>query len=154
MAIVYPGSDYDSFRPFSERDHVSFVGRTGFMELALRAQVPILPVATAGAQEQYVVLTRGEKLAELLDLKRRIRSNVAPLGFSVPWGFGPTILPYFPLPTQITTAFLPPMSWPDLGPEAADDPVILRRCGDEVEAALQARLDSLTLGRVPWLGQP
>ena len=77
---------------------------------------------------------------------------MAPIGFSIPWGFGPTYLPYIPLPTQITTAFLPPISWPDLGPEAAADPAVVRRCCDEVEAALQARLDALTLGRVPWLG--
>ncbi|MBI5478405.1 MAG: 1-acyl-sn-glycerol-3-phosphate acyltransferase [Deltaproteobacteria bacterium] len=150
LAIVYPGSDFDSFRPFAERDRVVLAGRTGFIELALREQVPIVPVVTAGAQEQYVVLTRGEGLARLLDMKRRLRSNVFPLGFSFPWGFGPTLLPYVPLPTQITTAFLPPMAWPDLGPEAA----AVRRCYDEVEAALQARLDALTLGRVPWLGQP
>jgi 1-acyl-sn-glycerol-3-phosphate acyltransferase len=153
LVIVYPGSDFDSFRTFADRDRVVFRGRTGFVELALRAQVPIVPVVTAGAQEQYVVLTTGEKLAHLVDLKRRLRSNVAPIGFSVPWGFGPAFLPYVPLPAQITTAFLPPISWPDLGPEAADDPAVVGRCRDEVEAALQARLDSLTLGRVPWLGQ-
>jgi 1-acyl-sn-glycerol-3-phosphate acyltransferase len=152
LVIVYPGSDFDSFRPFAERDRVVLADRTGFIELALRAQVPIIPVATAGAQEQYVVFTRGEGLARLLDMKRRLRSNVFPVGFSLPWGLGPTLLPYVPLPTQVTTAFLPPITWPDLGPEAADDPAVVRRCYDEVETALQARLDALTIGRVPWLG--
>jgi len=154
MVIVYPGSDFDSFRPFAERDRVVLAERTGFIELALRARVPILPVVTAGAQEQYVVLTRGEGLARLLDLKRRLRSNVLPIGLSIPWGLAPTLLPYVPLPTQITTAFLPAMAWPDLGPAAADDPAAIKRCYYEVEAVMQARLDALTLGRVPWVGQP
>ena len=38
--------------------------------------------------------------------------------------------------------------------EAADDAAAVRRCYDEVEAVLQARLDALTLGRIPWVGQP
>jgi len=153
LAIVYPGSDYDSFRPFGERNRVVLAGRTGFLELALRTQVPVLPVVTAGAQEQYVVLTRGEGLARALGLKRRLRSNVLPIAFSLPWGVGPALPPYVPLPTQITTAFLPAMTWPDLGPEAADDPVAVRRCYDEVERTMQARLDELTRGRIPWIGR-
>jgi 1-acyl-sn-glycerol-3-phosphate acyltransferase len=153
LAIVYPGSDFDSFRPFAERDRVVLAGRTGFVELALREQVPIIPVVTAGAQEQYVVLTRGEGLARAVRFKERMRSNVLPISLSLPWGLAPALLPYFPLPTQISTAFLPPVSWPDLGPEAADDPAVVRRCYDEVEALLQTKLDALTLGRIPWLGQ-
>jgi 1-acyl-sn-glycerol-3-phosphate acyltransferase len=154
LAIVYPGSDYDSFRPFSERNRVVLAGRTGFVSLALRAQVPIIPVVTAGAQEQWIVLTRGEELARALGLKERLRTNVFPIALSFPWGLTSGYLPYLPLPTQITTAFLPPMRWPDLGPEAADDDEVLQRCYAEVETLMQAKMDELTRGRVPLLGQP
>jgi len=152
LVIVFPGSDYDAFRPFSERNRIVLAGRTGFVKLALRAKVPIIPVVTAGAQEQFFVLTRGEGLASLLGLKRRLRSNVLPIALSFPWGLAPALLPHIPLPVQVSTAFLPAMTWPDLGKDAAEDPAAVERCYREVEAVMQARLDALTLGRIPFVG--
>ena len=32
------------------------------------------------------------------------------------------------------------------------DPEVLRRCYSEVEASMQARMDDLSRGRLPWLG--
>ncbi|HEY3353021.1 MAG TPA: 1-acyl-sn-glycerol-3-phosphate acyltransferase [Polyangia bacterium] len=151
LALVYPGSDYDAFRPFAERDRVVLGGRTGFLKLALRTGVPIVPVVTAGAQEQFVVLTRGEGLARALAMPRWLRSKVCPIGLSLPWGLTSSFLPYLPLPTQITTAFCPPMRFDD-PPAAADDPHVLARCYAAIEAVMQAKLDELTAGRVPFLG--
>ena len=148
LAAVYPGSDWDSLRPFSERNRVVFGGRTGFIRLALREQVPIVPIVTSGAQEQFIVLTRGEGLARLLRLRERVRSNVFPVGLSVPWGLAPSFLPYLPLPTAIDQVFLPPIRWPHLGPEAADDPDTVRGCYDDVVSAMQVAMDDLGRGRV------
>ena len=153
LALVYPGSDFDSFRPFSQRDRVVLAGRTGFVQLALRQQVPVIPVVTAGAHEAYVVLTRGEGIARLLQLKERLRTNAFPIVLSFPWGLTTGYLPYLPLPTPITTSFLPPIRWDHLGPEAADDEETVQRCYREVEAALQTELSRLYRGRVPWLGR-
>lgn len=152
IALVYPGSDYDSFRPFAERNKVVLAERTGFVKLALRTGAPIAPVVTAGAQEQYIVLTRGEPLANLVGLKQIMRSNVFPIALMVPWGIGVAYVPYLPLPAQITMRFLPPLSWPELGPEAAHDETVVKRCYDEVVATMQAAMDDLTRDRVPWLG--
>jgi 1-acyl-sn-glycerol-3-phosphate acyltransferase len=152
MLLVFPGGELDAFRPFSQRNRVRLAGRTGFVRLALREQVPILPVVTAGAHEQFVVLSSGERLARALGLPRRLRTGVLPLALSLPWGLTSGYLPYLPLPTQITTAFCAPLRWPDLGPEAADDVATVRRCYEQVEAVMQAKLDELTAGRVPWLG--
>lgn len=148
LAAVYPGSDWDSLRPFRERNRVVMDGRFGFVRLALRAQVPIVPIVTSGAQEQFIVLTRGLPIARALRLRERIRSNVFPIGLSLPWGVAPSFLPYLPLPTAIDQAFLPPMRWPELGPEAADDPDVVRRCHAEVVAAMQAAMDDLGRGRL------
>ena len=98
------------------------------------------------------MLTRGEGLARALDLPRRARLYVFPIVFSFPWGVTSALLPYIPLPTQITTAFCPPLRWPALGPEAADDPAVVERCYREVETVMQARLDELAEGRIPILG--
>jgi 1-acyl-sn-glycerol-3-phosphate acyltransferase len=152
IAAAYPGSDWDSLRPFSQRNRIFFGGRYGFIRLALREQVPLVPVVTAGAQEMFIILTRGERIARALGMRERLKSNVFPIGFSLPWGIGPSFLPYFPLPTPIITSFMQPFRWPDLGPDAADDPAIVRRCHDEVLSVMQARMDALTRDRIPWIG--
>jgi 1-acyl-sn-glycerol-3-phosphate acyltransferase len=153
IAAVFPGSDWDVFRPFADRDRVVLGGRTGFVKVALRERVPLVPVVTTGAHEQFVVLARGESIAQALGLRGRIKSNVFPIVFALPWGITSGFLPYLPLPTPVVTDFLPPMTWPDLPAGAEDDPAVVQRCYDEVVAAMQARMDLRARGRIPWLGQ-
>lgn len=147
LALVYPGSDFDSFRPWGERNKVVLANRTGFIRLVLETGVPIIPAVTVGAQEAFVVLTRGEALARLFRLKRLVRSNVAPIALALPWGLMPGNLPYVPLPTKMVTRFGPPLRFDHLGPEAARDPAIVRRCYEEVERVMQRMLDELAAER-------
>jgi 1-acyl-sn-glycerol-3-phosphate acyltransferase len=149
LVLVYPGSDFDSGRPWRDRHRIVLAGRRGFVRLALTAGVPVVPVVTAGAQEAFVVLPGGPRIARWTGLDRRARVNTAPLALSLPWGLAPAWLPYVPLPTRITQAFLPPLRWDRLGPEAARDQAVVDRCYAEIEAALQTKLDALTAGRRP-----
>ena len=152
--VVYPGSDMDTFRPFRDRNRVVLAGRTGFIKLALREGVPIVPVVTAGTHEQMIVLARGDRLAKLLRAHAWARTEVLPLILAVPWGLMIGFVPYLPLPTQTTVSFLPAMTWPGLGPESADQPEVVARCYHEVEVAMQAELDRITRGRRFLRGQP
>lgn len=147
LVLVYPGSDLDSFRPWSERHRVVLGNRTGFVRLALENRVPIVPVVTAGAQEAFYVLTRGEGIARALGLKKRLRTEVFPIALSLPWGVAPATLPYIPLPTKMVTRFGPPIRFDHLPPEAASDPAVVSRCYEEVHAAMQGMLDALTAQR-------
>ncbi len=151
LVLVYPGSDYDAFRAFEDRDKVFLGGRVGFLQLAVRAQVPIVPVVSVGTHEQFIVLTRGDAIARRLNLHRWARTDVFPIALTVPWGVVPAFVPYLPLPAQTTIAFGPPLKW-DVGPEAADDGEFLARAYEEVRATMQAMLDRLMVGRTPWLG--
>ncbi|MGE5185421.1 MAG: lysophospholipid acyltransferase family protein [Acidobacteriota bacterium] len=151
--LVYPGSDLDTFRTFRDRGKIVLGGRTGFLSLALREQVPIVPVVSAGTHEQFIVLARGDKLSRLLHAHRWTRAEVLPIVLSIPWGITSGFFPYLPLPAQTTLSFLTPLRWPELGPEAAGDPLALARCYHDVETAMQAELDRLSVGRRPWLGQ-
>ena len=102
--LVFPGGDLENMRPFSERQRVSFSGRSGFARLALRAGVPIIPVVSAGAHETLVVLSRGRFIADLLHLQT-LRVKTVPVALNLPWGLvaGPgAALPFFPLPARIT----------------------------------------------------
>jgi len=152
--LVYPGSDLDTFRPFKDRNKIVLGGRKGFIKLALRERVPIIPVVSAGNHEQLIVLLRGDRLAHLLHAHRWARTEVLPIALALPWGLTSGFLPYLPLPAQTTLAFLPPLSWPELGPSDADDPVVLEGCYRQVESAMQATLDRLARGRRFLRGQP
>ena len=154
LVLVYPGSDFDSFRPFWERQRIVLAGRTGFVRLALHARVPVVPVVGAGGQEQFVALTRGEALAKALDLPRRLRTKAFPLAVSVPWGLTSAWLPYVPLPAQLTVSFLPALRWDRLPAGSDRDPETVQACYREMESVMQAELDRLHRGRVPWLGRP
>jgi 1-acyl-sn-glycerol-3-phosphate acyltransferase len=150
--LVYPGSDWDAFRPYTDRNKVVLAGRKGFLRLALREQVPIVPVVSAGSHAQFIVITRGDRLGRLIGVHRFARTDVLPIVFSLPWGITSGFLPYLPLPTQITVGFGEPIRWPDLGPAAADDPEILARCYAEVEGQMQALLDRLVARRASKSG--
>src|SRR5271166_5098190 len=66
ILIDYPGGDYEVFRPWWERNRIEFGGRLGFVRLALRTQVPLVPAVSVGAHETLIVLARGERVAKLL----------------------------------------------------------------------------------------
>ena len=42
--LVYPGGQYDMFRHHSQRYKINFAGNNGFVKLALKQEVPIIPV--------------------------------------------------------------------------------------------------------------
>lgn len=147
LVLVYPGSDLDTFRPFSARGRVVLGGRKGFLRLALRERVPIVPVVSAGTHEQLIVLTRGDRLARLVHAHRWGRTDVLPIVLALPWGLTFGFVPYLPLPAQTTIRFGAPIRWPELGPAAADDPTALARCYRQVEGRMQAMLDRLEEGR-------
>jgi 1-acyl-sn-glycerol-3-phosphate acyltransferase len=140
--LVYPGGDWEACRPFSHRHRIEFHGHSGFIRLALRRQVPVVPVVSHGSHESLIILTRGERLARLLQL-HRLRVNVFPIVVGFPFGVASIAVPFVPLPTQVTVEVLPPLDWSHFGPAAADDPAVVRRCYDEITGLMQGELDSL-----------
>jgi 1-acyl-sn-glycerol-3-phosphate acyltransferase len=140
--IVYPGGDEDDYRPWTERHRVDLHGRTGFVRLALRHGVPVIPLVAHGSHDAIIVLTRGEALARALRLDR-LRVNVLPIVAGPPWGIAPVQLPTWPLPTKVTARVCEPIDWSHLGPEAAEDPDVVRHCYEEILGRMQANLDEL-----------
>jgi 1-acyl-sn-glycerol-3-phosphate acyltransferase len=108
--LVYPGGDYETFRPSWESEEVDFDGRRGFIRLALEEDVPIVPVVSIGGQETALFLTRGQRAVHLLGLDRLFRLKVLPVAIAPPFGITVLDLPgRVPLPAKITVQVLEPL---------------------------------------------
>ncbi|MBW2277901.1 MAG: acyltransferase family protein [Deltaproteobacteria bacterium] len=148
--LVYPGGDQEAFRPFTERHQIVLAGRKGFVKLALQAGVPIVPLVSVGLHESFIVLSRGDRVAEKLGLKKLLRTDVMPIGLGLPWGLFPAFFPFLPAPTHVDMRFLDPI---ELDGDPEDD-AALAEGYDRVESAMQEAMDDLSRDRVPWLGRP
>jgi hypothetical protein len=56
METSLPGGEVDSLRPWAQRDCANLAGCKGFVKMAIRAGVPIVPIATAGGADAMPVL--------------------------------------------------------------------------------------------------
>jgi 1-acyl-sn-glycerol-3-phosphate acyltransferase len=149
VTIVFPGGDYDSFRPTLEQNVIDFAGRTGYIRTALQAGVPIVPVVSIGGQEQQLFLWRGELLAKWLRLERFMRTDYMPVGLGFPFGLTFAFPPNLPLPTKIVTQVLEPI---DLVAEFGAEPDIAE-VDEEIRRRMQVALDELAKQRrFPVLG--
>lgn len=148
VTIVFPGGDYDCFRPTSEATTVDFGGRVGYVRTAWRAGVPIVPVVSIGGQEAQMFLSRGQWIGRRAPWRKLIRSDLFPVAFGFPFGFAPA--PFnLPLPTKITTHVLEPI---DVEAEFGPDPDLVE-VDREVRSRMQAALDELARQRrFPVLG--
>jgi len=146
--LVYPGGDYEVFRPSWQRHDVDFGGRMGYVKLAREAGVPIVPIASVGGQEAALFLDRGQWLAKLLMVDKMARLKSVPILLAPPWGLTVSdMVPRLPLPTKIAIEVQDPIDPDDIA--GSDDEVI----HDKVEAALQAGVDRLAAERrFPVLG--
>lgn len=143
---LWPGGEVDSLRPWTERDRANLAGRTGFVKMAIRAGVPIVPIATVGGADAMPVLIRGDRLSKALRLDRLLRLKVFPLAVSLPWGIAPAALPQLPLPAKIRTRFMPAVEL-DHDPARAEDDQYVDGKYREVEDCIQEGMDALARKR-------
>jgi 1-acyl-sn-glycerol-3-phosphate acyltransferase len=146
---VFPGGDYEVFRPTRESALVDFNRRKGFLRLALEHDVPIVPQVTIGGQETALFLSRGEKLAQRLGVDRTLRLKTIPIMLAAPFGLVPPFFPFIPLPSKIVIQYLPPI---DLREKFGDDPD-LEEAYDYVVGRMQDVLTELQRERkLPVIG--
>jgi 1-acyl-sn-glycerol-3-phosphate acyltransferase len=140
--LVYPGGDYEVFRPSWKRHEVDFGGRKGYVKLAREAGVPIVPIAAVGGQEAALFLDRGQWLAKLLMVDKMARLKSVPILLAPPWGLAVSdMVPRLPLPTKIAIEVQDPIDADDIA--SSDDDVI----NDKVLNSLQVGVDRLAAER-------
>jgi 1-acyl-sn-glycerol-3-phosphate acyltransferase len=135
-------------RPFRHRDRVVFNGREGYIRLALRHSVPVIPVVAAGAHSTFYIIDDLRWLARLTRADKVVRSKVLPLTLSIPWGLtlgAPFV--YLPWPSRILIEVLEPIHFARTGAEAGADPAWVTECAALVESRMQATLTRLARER-------
>ena len=148
VVLVFPGGDYDSYRPTLTENVIDFAGRTGYVRTAMETGVPIVPMVSIGGQETQLFLARGDSIAKRLGLAR-LRAQILPISVGFPFGLSVILPPNVPLPSKIVARVLEPI---DIAAEFGDDPDV-----DEVDlhvrAVMQKALDELACERrYPVLG--
>jgi 1-acyl-sn-glycerol-3-phosphate acyltransferase len=148
VVLVFPGGDYDSYRPTLSQNTIDFNGRTGYVRTAIQTGVPIVPVVSIGAQETQLFLTRGHWLARRLGLTRA-RMDILPVSIGFPFGLSVIFPPNLPLPAKVVTEVLAPI---DVVGEFGEH-VDVEEVDAHVRAVMQAALDRLAdERRFPVLG--
>ncbi|MBE8986890.1 lysophospholipid acyltransferase family protein [Nostoc sp. LEGE 12450] len=146
--LVYPGGAEDVFRPHNLRNKIYFAGRQGFIKLALRENVPIVPVISWGAHDTLIVLADLYKVVQQLHewgmpWLLGIDPEVFPIYLGLPWGLAIGPLPNIPLPVPMYTRVCPPIVFERYGREAASDRHYVNECYELVVSQMQEELDTL-----------
>ena len=131
LVAVFPEGIKGTGKPFGQRYRLQRFGRGGFVEVALRAGAPIVPVAVVGSEEIY------PKLGEAPLLARLIGAPYFPLTPTFPW-LGP--LGAVPLPSKWRIEFCEPIETRSYGASAADDRALVLELSERVRDTIQRKL--------------
>ena len=66
LALVFPEGGKGPGKTYAERYQLRRFGRGGFVEIAMRAGVPVIPIAVVGAEESMPILFKIPYIAKLL----------------------------------------------------------------------------------------
>jgi thioester reductase-like protein len=151
--LTCPGGDLDCFRSFRDRNKIDFFGRTGFIELAFKLGVPILPLVCVGGHEVYWTIFSSRRLARWSGIERLTRVKTVPMIVGAPWGVWFTgFLPYIPLPAKLEYRVGEPIHV-EHDPKLAADRDAVQHVYDRVTAVMQAMVDEVaSRRRFPVLG--
>jgi 1-acyl-sn-glycerol-3-phosphate acyltransferase len=134
---VFPEGFKGVGKPFRERYRLQRFGRGGFVEVALRAKVPIVPVAVVGAEEIFPIIANIKPLARLFGFPYFPVTPTFPL-------LGP--LGMIPLPSKWIIEYGEPIDTASFAEEAAD-PMLIFNLTDQVRDTIQQMLYRNLIGR-------
>jgi 1-acyl-sn-glycerol-3-phosphate acyltransferase len=146
LVLVFPEGSKGTGKLYRERYQLRRFGRGGFVEIAMRAGVPIVPIAVVGAEEAMPILWKSTALARITGLP------YAPLTANM-LAFGPLLGALTPLPAKFKLRVLEPVKI-DVPPD--QDRYSKSRIMDEAErirVQLQESLyEMLQARRSIWFG--
>jgi 1-acyl-sn-glycerol-3-phosphate acyltransferase len=145
LAIVFPEGQKGTRKVLWQRYRLRRFGRGGFVRTAIRARVPIVPIAVVGAEEAMPIF------AHLRPLQRVSGLIYAPLNHAFPW-FGLAAGAMY-LPAKFKIRFMEPVDMSEQPPEIADDLGAIQAIAEGIRGRIQRELDGmLSRRRSVWLG--
>jgi 1-acyl-sn-glycerol-3-phosphate acyltransferase len=134
--VVTPGGAEEGCRRFDDSYRVNWGERTGYVRLAVKYGLKIVPVGAAGADGGYIGLNSGPVLGRALGLPRDyswiVWAGLGPLGL---WPLSP------PFPVRMYQLVGAPIDPRDEGAVSVADREALLRVHQRVTAAVQSLLD-------------
>ncbi len=104
LVLVFPEGTKATGKLVRDRYQLRRFGRGGFVEIAMRAGVPIVPMAIVGNEEAMPILWKSARLAKLLGLPYfPITANQ--------FVYGPLLGYVLPLPAKFRIRVLPPITF-------------------------------------------
>jgi 1-acyl-sn-glycerol-3-phosphate acyltransferase len=145
LVLVFPEGTKATGKRFNERYQLHRFGRGGFVEIAMRAGVPVIPIAVVGAEEAMPTVFKSTRLAKLFGVPYvPVTANMLMLG---PLG----LVGYFPAKFRLRV--LPPVHF-DVAP--GQERYSRSRVMDESErirtTVQDALYDMLRARRSIWFG--
>jgi 1-acyl-sn-glycerol-3-phosphate acyltransferase len=135
LVAVFPEGQQGLTKLYKDRHTLKRFGRGGFVKLALRTGVPLIPVAVVGAEGAAPVL------GKIGLLGRSIGLDALPITATFPW-LGPAGL--LPLPSKWRLRFGEPIDVAKShGADAADDRILIARLADQVRSRVQEIIGEL-----------
>jgi 1-acyl-sn-glycerol-3-phosphate acyltransferase len=143
LVLVFPEGRKGTEKLYKDRYKLRRFGRGGFVEAAMRAQAPIVPVCVVGAEESAPVFAQVNVLQRLTGL------IYFPLTPTFPW-LGPLgMLGY--LPAKFKLRFLDPMYFNQ--DRMWEDKALVQTVAHEIRARIQENvLDMLKARKSVWFG--
>lgn len=146
--LVYPGGAQDVFRPHRDRHKICLNGRQGFIKLAIRQKVPIVPLISTGAHDTLFVIDNCYEQAKQLHERGMpwllgIDPEVFPIYLGWPWGLAIGPVPNIPWPRPIQLRVCPPITFDRYGRSAVKDSTYVNQCYQTVVSHMQHQLDDL-----------
>jgi 1-acyl-sn-glycerol-3-phosphate acyltransferase len=135
LAIVFPEGQKGSRKVLWQRYRLRRFGRGGFVRTAIRAQVPIVPLAVVGAEEAMPIF------AHLRQLQRLSGLIYFPLNHAFPhFGLAAGLM-Y--LPAKFKIEFLEPIDMSAYDPEVAEDAGIVQAISEDIRSRIQTQLERM-----------
>jgi len=145
LVLVFPEGRKGTEKLYKDRYRLRRFGRGGFVEAAMRARAPIVPIAVVGAEEAAPIFAHFTLLQKLTGLL------YVPLTPTFPHG---GLLGMFGfLPAKFLIRFLDPIRTDDLGDAPWEDKGLVQTVAHEVRTRIQENLvDMLAQRRTVWFG--
>jgi 1-acyl-sn-glycerol-3-phosphate acyltransferase len=140
LVLVFPEGTKATGKLVRDRYQLRRFGRGGFVEIAMRAGVPIVPLAIVGNEEAMPILWKSPRIAKLLGLPYfPITANQLV--------FGPILGYLVPLPAKFRIRVLPPISFDvEPGLPRYNRGMVMEQA-ERIRALIQAEVDDLLRNR-------